>query len=285
MRIDILENVFSEFNLNKDCAKKVYYHMYPIRVAIGIIGIAESATTSLGTGACLLNMQQYCTSNSNGIFIDYIFLSNEDDKNRGYATLMAKMMANDKKFTHLFMLSPMCTVHEATLEMLLEHDVMMIGAAIPKMGIDWDRLQNNISRCNTENLQAKSYNYVINYLPDERVVRNSIIKVAHISNQCTLIKREAIEKMMAEYPELKYDDDIGVLTENENKYLYGFYLPIIAKNERDGKIHYNTGDYAFCERWRAIGGDVHLDVSLPVSKTGSYTFRGHYLKSIQFQSN
>ena len=92
-----------------------------------------------------------------------------------------------------------------------------------------------------------------------------------------------IEKMIIKYPSLKYDDDINILSEDENKYLYGFFLPKISKSDRDQKIHYISGDYAFMDRWTEIGGEINLDVTIPITKTGFYSFQGDFLKSVQFE--
>jgi hypothetical protein len=38
---------------------------------------------------------------------------------------------------------------------------------------------------------------------------------------------------------------------------------------------YLSEDYAFCRRWRAIGGEIWLDLESKLTHTGSYSFRGN----------
>jgi hypothetical protein len=38
---------------------------------------------------------------------------------------------------------------------------------------------------------------------------------------------------------------------------------------------YLSEDYAFCKRWRALGGEIWLDLQSKLNHSGSYTYRGN----------
>jgi hypothetical protein len=280
VNISELNQIFTEHGMNTDCFETVFTYMHSIRVCIGVIGLNESPTTSMGTMASILALQKYC--NEKNILIEFVFLTNENDLNRGYGTIIAKMMASQYKFTHLFFMDPMTSVHPVTLEKLLTHDKMMVGCATPKMVIKWDEIAKLDANVGVDVLKAKSFGYQVNYTED-RSVKHNLLKVKHLSTNCLLLKREAITLMIDNYPELKYSDDIGILSEKEDIYVYGFFLPYIGKLA-DDKMHYLSGDYAFMERWRKIKEDIYLDVTIPVTKIGSTSFQGYYLKSLNFQT-
>lgn len=79
-----------------------------------------------------------------------------------------------------------------------------------------------------------------------------------------LIKREAIEQMIAAYPELEY-------TENGNK------LACLFQNiTKDGQFW--GEDYIFCQRWTALGGELWAETDLTFSHCGSKAWKGNYSK-------
>lgn len=67
-----------------------------------------------------------------------------------------------------------------------------------------------------------------------------------------LVTRNCVEKMIEAYPELLY-----VLPGNEKR--YSLFMPLMTQEGA-----YKAEDYAFCHRWRAIGGKVYVcpDISL-----------------------
>ncbi len=87
-----------------------------------------------------------------------------------------------------------------------------------------------------------------------------------------LIKRSVFERMIKAYPETKY------------KALHAFPRPSQPSDNLyalfDCMIDPETGvylseDYAFCRRWRAIGGEIWLDLQSRLNHSGSYTYRGN----------
>jgi hypothetical protein len=238
----------------------------------------------VGYVASLLTSREYLKTKN--IQIETCFLTNESLIPRGRNTIVAKFMT-DPSFTHLLFIDGDITFNHLAIERLVNHDKDIVGALYPKKGYDWKKLKNCTDIINSENferdlgkLKARLMNYTVNYTQDRQVV-NGLLRVKHIGTGFMMIKREVVYKLMTQYPELKYDDDINILTDDENKWLYALFD---CEVHRLGpKIHYLSEDYLFCKRWQDMGGEVHADITIPLTHTGTHSFGGNYLMSINFE--
>ncbi len=174
------------------------------------------------------------------------------------------------------------------IERLLQHNKDLVGALYPKKGYSWEKLQDCKDLIDHEpfddaamsTIKAKMMSYTVNYTNDRQVV-NGLLRVKHIGTGFFLVKREVLVKMMERYTELKYDDDINILTEPENRWLYALFDCEV--HTIGPKRHYLSEDYLFCKRWQDMGGEIFADVTIPLTHTGTHSFVGNYLKSIHFE--
>tara|TARA_Y100001938_G_scaffold119261_1_gene165142 strand:+ start:9610 stop:10428 length:819 start_codon:yes stop_codon:yes gene_type:complete len=95
-----------------------------------------------------------------------------------------------------------------------------------------------------------------------------------------MIKKEAINMMQKAYPELKYtsDYDRKLLTsespsENDplRQNLYSLFDTI---HDKENENAYLSEDYAFCKRWRDIGGKIWVDPDISLNHIGKHTYMG-----------
>jgi hypothetical protein len=77
-----------------------------------------------------------------------------------------------------------------------------------------------------------------------------------------LLTRRAIERMIAAYPELRYEQDCTAAGPAS----YALFNPMIVG------ARYLSEDWAFCHRWRALGGTIWVDTEGRMSHTGPHTF-------------
>lgn len=122
--------------------------------------------------------------------------------------------------------------------------------------------------------------YALNfkYIDSERKrvrAENGIVEVLDASTGFFLIKREVIEKMILEHPELHYRNDSN-LDPALNKYCYALFDTILDPVDN----RYLSEDYTFCRRWQQMGGEIWLDPSTKLNHVGSYTFEGDVSKII-----
>ena len=81
-----------------------------------------------------------------------------------------------------------------------------------------------------------------------------------------MISRGCAEKIATAYPELEYD--------LEDTVEYSVFDSIIINRRRFSE------DYAFCLRWRKLGGKVYVKMDVTLTHTGSHTFTGNLLHHI-----
>ena len=76
------------------------------------------------------------------------------------------------------------------------------------------------------------------------------------------------------YLSTKYVDDIGFLSGEENDFAYALF----ECGVQDGQ--YLSEDWFFCDRWRNMGGDAFIDVTIKLTHTGIEDFKGSFITSI-----
>lgn len=240
----------------------------------------------VGYVASLLTSREYLKTKD--IQIETCFLTNESLIPRGRNTIVAKFMA-DPSFTHLLFIDGDITFNHLSIEKLINHDKDIVGALYPKKGYDWKKLKTCTDIINSDNferdiskLKARLMNYTVNYTQDRQVI-NGLLRVKHIGTGFMMIKRHVINKMMVQYPDLKYDDDINILNAEENNWLYALFDCEVHRLGK--KRHYLSEDYLFCKRWQDMGGDIYADITIPLTHTGTHSFGGNYLMSINFEPN
>ena len=99
---------------------------------------------------------------------------------------------------------------------------------------------------------------------------SGLVRMRWLSSGCWCIKRSALEKMVAAYPDLAYDgDDIM-----SNQKLYGLYIPYLYTFQENGKTikKYLSEDWAFTQRWIDIGGEIYADTSIALKHYGKRAY-------------
>ena len=85
-----------------------------------------------------------------------------------------------------------------------------------------------------------------------------------------MIKREVFLRLFEAYPQLRYTaaHNASIPSRSPNQYA----LFDCAIDEDTGE--YLSEDYAFCQRWRKIGGKIWLDTESRLAHIGTYEFFG-----------
>ena len=123
-------------------------------------------------------------------------------------------------------------------------------------------------------IQSRLLSFNVNYLGNHLEIDENLAKVRHIPTGFMLIQRSTIEKMHESFTETKYTDDVGFLTQEENKYAYALFECGVHEG------HYFSEDWMFCERWTQLKGDIWADVSISLTHTGIEDYRGSYIASL-----
>ena len=193
-----------------------------------------------------------------GINFRITTLRNESLVTRARNILTAMFLESD--CSHLMFIDADIEFDSESVLRALAYDKPIMAAAYPK--------------------KALPIQYAINFKFVDQAskqvrVENGAVEVLDASPGFFLIKREVIEKMMNEYPELHYRNDSNI-DEKFNKYCYSFFDTVHDPDDN----RYLSEDYTFCRRWQKIGGEIWLDPNTKLNHIGAYTFEGDVSKII-----
>lgn len=140
---------------------------------------------------------------------------------------------------------------------LLAHDVDVVGGMYRKKSLD-------------------RVDYAANLLlnPDGTVRQNEetgALLARHVATGFMCIRRGVLDRLIAAYPQLRYrlHPDPN-RTPALGEYAWALMDPFIDQHTLD----YLSEDYAFCERWRAIGGECWVDPGLLLEHWGTMCLAG-----------
>ena len=151
-------------------------------------------------------------------------------------------------------------------------DVISVPYALKDMC--WDKalymIKNNKIKT-VDDLKYKAfYRYPFKVANAERIeVKDGAIEVTHSPTGFMMIKRSVFEKMIKEYPDFEIVQDNVINGKNERvKYFYNFFDTL-----HDPKTKTYLGeDFAFCKRWRDIGGKCYCLVNDYISHIGEHQY-------------
>lgn len=96
-----------------------------------------------------------------------------------------------------------------------------------------------------------------------------LVEVLGLPGGFMRIKRHVLEKMVAHYAEDLLCVD-PMVPQGESVRIFNPYYVI----DENGRRHQFSEDYAFCQRWRDMGGKVFVDVSIPMAHVGTKAYQG-----------
>ena len=104
----------------------------------------------------------------------------------------------------------------------------------------------------------------------ELTPETGICEVNEVGMAFVLISRACAQKMVEAYPQLAYYGDADCKELN-----YALFDPMLVPE--GGHQRRYSEDYAFCRRWRDIGGKVELLADVRLEHTGTHTFAGSFV--------
>lgn len=213
-------------------------------------------------------------------------IANESLVTRARNVLVAYFLNSD--YTHLMFIDADIEFKVEDLLKLYAHDKDIIVGAYPKKGVNWTHIKEGIlmdpaRELTPQQIGALGSDYAINFQFNNReaktvAVENGLIKLHDAGTGFMLIKREVILKMIEQYPDLKYNNDVQMNGVNLGDNFYAFFDTMIDPKDR----RYLSEDYTFCRRWQEMGGDIWLDPSISLNHYGSFCFQGNPEMIIQF---
>ena len=134
---------------------------------------------------------------------------------------------------------------------LLWHDKPMVGvASIKKMGMP-------------------GFAVHLGEDPNRIEYEKGLLKVSGVGTGFLLVRREVFLDLMKAHPELQVKDVPEIAGERHPKHYYTLYQTVLDEHGR-----YVGEDLTFCNRYRAIGGEVFVDPYPDLVHVGAKEFRG-----------
>jgi hypothetical protein len=186
---------------------------------------------------------------------------------RARASLVAQFL-EDETATHLLFLDADIGFEPEQVMRLVECGAEMCAAVYPIKRIDWDKVRSSIENARPNPAASLSYVFEVDD-PSAVIEQSGFVKVRYAGTGFLMIRRGALEKMCAHYPQLQFKRDHSVDAARPSDKRFALFESMIAE---DGT--YLSEDFAFCKRWTDIGGEIWADLDSKLAHVGPMTFRG-----------
>ena len=188
---------------------------------------------------------------------------------RARATIVAAFL-DDPAATHLLFVDADIAFEPDQVDRMLAFDKDVVGGLYPIKAIDWGRIPARFVHAN-EPLAQAGLEYVGDVCSsDTRRQEAGFVTARHAGTGFLLIKRQVFRRLIEAYPETRYRAIQVYPAPAASEHQYALF---------DCSVDPETGiylseDYAFCRRWRQIGGEIWLDLQSKLAHVGAHSYRG-----------
>ena len=226
----------------------------------------------------LLELQKWCFKNKVKIGFQIMKCSLvTSGRNMCVAEFLKK-----KEFTHLLFIDSDIAFNGGAAGRLLRADKDVISIPYPLKDMGWAKALDRIKEGKiktVEDLKNKSfYRYPFKVAdPNSIQIKNGVIEVTHSPTGFMMIKRSVFDKMIEAYPHMSINQDQVVNGKNERlSHMWNFFDTLF-----DPEKHTYLGeDFAFCKRWKDIGGKCHAWISDYITHVGEHQYTGRFLDEL-----
>jgi len=183
---------------------------------------------------------------------------------------IANAFLRDAQCTHLLFIDADIEFPPALVPRMLAADKDVIGGVYPVKGLRLDRVMAQPAGTPPAVAEAASLDYAVKIGPDSQADATGIVPVDYVATGFMLIKREVLVRMAEAYPQLRYKYAYINERSQEN---YAFFDTAIDPETLD----YLPEDYAFCKRWRDLGGTIHAALMGRLSHVGTRVYSGEFI--------
>ncbi len=204
-----------------------------------------------------------------GIQVNVNLLGGDALITRARSQITADFLSNQNA-THLLFIDADISFTPEQLMRVIKADKDMVAAMYPLKTIFWDKIDGRMQQGEPANQAGLMYTAKLCEGAAART-EGDFATVEYAATGFLLIKREVFTRMIAAYPESKFRHvDVPRPSQPPRENLYALYDCIIDP----ATGHYMSEDYAFCKRWRDIGGEIWVDLKSKLTHEGPYQFHG-----------
>ena len=201
--------------------------------------------------------------------LDVVLLGGDALISRARSLLVAHTLDNSR-VTHVLFIDADIGFEVEQVLRLLRFDRDFVAGFYPVKQIDWQQVPRRALE--GEPLSSAGLTYVGTLCSGEALrLDDGFAMAVYAGTGFQLIRREVFERMMAAYPELRFRraHDMTNRVPPSDK-LFALFDSLI---EPETGV-YLSEDYAFCRRWRAMGGEIWLDTRSRLTHSGPQSFVG-----------
>lgn len=204
-----------------------------------------------------------------GIAVYLELLGYESLITRGRNTLVAKFL-DDPTLTHLLFIDADIGFEAEQVMRMLRFDEDVVAGMYPLKLIDWTTASLQRVR-NGESLDQAPLRFVGTPCDaDMHERKDDFVTGSYAGTGFMLIRRGVFEAMIKSYPHLRYTAAHTAAVPSFSPNQYALFDCMIDANTGE----YLSEDYAFCQRWRALGGKIWLDTASRLAHIGPHEFFG-----------
>ncbi len=187
---------------------------------------------------------------------------------RARASLVSQFL-DDPDATHLLFVDADIGFEPEQVLRLITCGAEMCAAIYPIKRIDWEKVGSTMAAARP-NAPAAALKYVFEVDDPNAVIEKAgFVRVRYAGTGFLMIQRRALERLCAHYPQLRYkrDHSLDAAAASDNR--VALFECMIGE---DGT--YLSEDFAFCNRWTGIGGEIWADLDSRLNHVGPMTFCG-----------
>jgi hypothetical protein len=202
---------------------------------------------------------------------------------QGRNLCVAEMLNHEDKYTHLLFIDSDIDFQAKTIFKMLEADKDIIGCPYPMKMFSWDKSWRRLNEKedaiqNQDDYLRSAYTFPVKLdNPNNVESKDGVIELTHAPTGCFLVKREVLEKMMKEYPELEIFQ-ATIINGKEEKKPNMFNL-FDTLHDTKTKRYYGE-DFGFCQRWTDLGGKVYGYINDYITHVGEHSYTGRFFDDL-----
>jgi glycosyltransferase involved in cell wall biosynthesis len=216
----------------------------------------------------LLRLQQMFVQK--GIEFSLAMLGSESLITRARNFIVSQFLGRPQ-FTHLLFIDADIGFDPAVVFRYLKAERDIVAGIYPLKGLDLDTVRS-LPR---DQPVAATLRYATKLMDGEVADPEGFAQAEYAATGFMLISRRVLEKMAAGHPELKYTHGFTADQTATTEDVSNLYALFDTSLDRDRGL-YLPEDYTFCNRWRAMGGEIWVDVRSKFTHVGSFAFHGDF---------
>ncbi len=190
--------------------------------------------------------------------------------------IFGSLMVNSDAYTHLLMVDADIGFDPLVVERLVRSGHDLVGACVPLREVKWNRVGaalKQVPDLQPNELQATSHGYAVSFLHEAHAGGRvspvfGFLPVRFIGSAMLLASRRVF--LHLSQSDLVTAYSAGAPGPEGDQDGWTFFDPMV---DPQGKL-YLSEDYAFCHRWRALGGTVWADLRSRTTHSGMLTIQG-----------